>query len=41
MMAEHFGLPGGGVDVGVNLCCENAFVTEHLLHYTEVSPVFD
>ena len=30
-----------GADVGVNFCCKNAFVAEHLLHNSQVGAVFN
>ena len=41
MMREDGGLPGGGVDVGVDLCGEDGFVAEHFLDDAEVGAVFD
>ncbi len=41
MMREDGGLPGGGVDVGVDLGGEDGFVTEHFLDDAEVRPTFD
>ena len=33
-------VPGGGIDVCVDLGCEDALVTEHFLYYSEVGAVF-
>ena len=41
MMGEDGGLPGGGVDVGVDLGGEDGFVAEHFLDDAEVGAVFD
>ena len=40
-MREDGGLPGGGVDVGVDLGGEDGFVAEHFLDDAEVGAVFD
>ena len=41
MMLQDRGLPGGGVDVGVDLGGEDEFVAEHFLDDAEVGAVFD
>ena len=41
MMLPHLLLPGLRVDVRVNLCGEDAYVAQHLLHNAEVGAVFD
>ena len=41
MMLEDGGLPGGGVDVGVDLGGEDGLVAEHFLDDTEVGAVLD
>ncbi len=40
MVGKDGFVPGGGVDVRVNLCREDAFVPQHLLHNAEVGAVF-
>ena len=40
MMGQDIRLPGGAVDVGIDFCSGNAFMTEHLLDDPEVSTVF-
>ena len=41
MMRQDGGLPGGGIDVGVDLGREDGFVAEHLLDDPQVGPAFD
>ena len=41
MMLQYRGLPGGGVDVGVDFGGEDGFVAEHFLDDAEVGAVFD
>ena len=41
MVGQDGGLPGGGVDVGVDLRGEDGLVAEHLLDDPQVRPAFD
>ena len=41
VVGQDGGLPGGGVDVGVDLGGEDGFVAEHFLDDAEVRPAFD
>ncbi len=41
MVGEDGGLPGGGVDVGVDLGGEDGFVAEHFLDDAEVGAALD
>ena len=41
MVGEDIGLPGGGIDVGVDFGGEDGFVTEHFLDDAKVGAVLD
>ena len=41
VVRQDGGLPGGGIEVGVDLGGEDGFVAEHFLDDAEVRPAFD